>query len=78
MLVKLAISLLIGIVFIYLLFCIILLSPILSDGDAKSLDKNIKHRWFWVMSIYIGKAIVGAILLALIVGIPYLLIYGFN
>lgn len=74
MLLKLAISFLCGVVLLYLLFCLVLNAPILTGGDASSLDSDIKHRWFWVMSLYIGKAIAVGFILFILTGMFYVLI----
>jgi hypothetical protein len=75
MLLKIAISFLGAISFLYLLCCMILNTPIMGDGNVKELSKDIKCRWFWVMSIYIGKVIIVAIALTCIIGIPFTLFY---
>ena len=75
MLLKLVVSLLCVVAFLYLLFCMVLNAPILSDGNAKEVSRDIKHRWFWVMSIYIGKATVIGTILAILVAIMYFLIF---
>jgi len=75
MLSKLVISFLCGVATIYFLFCLILNAPILSGGDVNALSKDDKHRWFWVMSMYIGKAIVLGFILAIIIGIPYIFLF---
>jgi hypothetical protein len=75
MLLKLVISFLAAIAGLYLLFCMLLNTPIMGGGNAKDIDKDVKCRWFWVMSIYIGKIIMWGILLAIVIGISYFLIY---
>ena len=75
MLLKLAISFLAAIAGLYLLFCLFLNTPIAGGGNTKDINKNVKCRWFWVMSTYIGKIITWGILLAIVVGISYFLIY---
>jgi hypothetical protein len=76
MLIKLITSFLGGVAFIYLLFCLFLLSPIAGGGNPKELSKDVRHRWFWVMSMYIGHAIMWIFMLTIVIGIPYIFLYG--
>jgi hypothetical protein len=78
MLEKIFVSFGISIIIIYLFFCLLLINPIMTNGNVKEIPQKTKFRWFWVLSLYIGKTIIIGIVLLLIIGIPYLLIYGFN
>lgn len=77
MLFKIIISFLCVVLFFYLFFCLLLNAPIAGGGDAKDVREDIKHRWFWVMSIYIGKIVFVGFWLAFFTMCAYILIYGF-
>ena len=72
MLVSLAISFLCGVAVIYLLFCLFLNAPIAGGGVKPYLAK---HGWFITISMYIGKAIFWAIIIAFVTAVPYILLY---
>lgn len=79
MLFKIIISFLCVVLFFYLLLCLFLNTPIVGGGNVKELPKDVEHRWFWVMSIYVGKVIMFGLyllVLAFFTMCAYILIYG--
>jgi hypothetical protein len=75
MLIKIIVSFLCGVAFVYLFFCLFLNTPIMTGGDIKAFREDIKHRWFWVMSLYIGKALLWIFIVTVITIIPYAVIF---
>lgn len=76
MLTKMIISFLCGLLFLYILLCLFLNTPIAGGGGVKELSEDIKHRWFWVMSIYIGKIVAIGFLFLVLTIASYVLIFG--
>lgn len=75
MLTKILLSLGIGVGTVYLIFCLVLLNPIATEGEIKNISKGIKHKWFWTLSVWVGKIVFAGIVLMIIVGIPYIIIF---
>lgn len=76
MLLKLIASFLCGVLFLYLVFCMLLPTELIGIKRVNDLPKNIEYKWFWVVSIYIGHAIGIAIIIAIVTVIPYSIIFG--
>lgn len=75
MLLKLAISFLCGALLLYIMFCLFLGTKLGGGGDIRKLPSDIKHKWFWIMSIRIGDVICVLVIISIITAIPYFLIF---
>lgn len=65
--------------FLYLLLCMFVNTPVAGGGNIKELREDVEHRWFWLLTIYIGKiigfgfCILGVVILTLF---AHFMIYG--
>ncbi|HHX59142.1 MAG TPA: hypothetical protein GX707_00130 [Epulopiscium sp.] len=75
MLLKLIVSFLCGVLFLYLLFCILLPTDLIGIKRVNDLPENIEYKWFWVMSMCIGHTIAMLIIITILTIIPYALIF---
>lgn len=75
MIIKLIVSLLSGILFLYIMFCVALHTPAFGNCSVEDLPEDINHRWFWVISLYIGDIVCVVFLISIVTIVFYTLIF---
>lgn len=76
MLLKLIVSFLCGVLFVYFMFCMLITINLIGVKRIEDVPADIKHRWFCLVSIYLGHAIAIIIIITILTIVPYVIIFA--